>query len=138
MSGTTAGELRIKRAYETAAPEDGARVLVDRLWPRGISKERAALDAWAKDSAPSPALRTWFAHDPARFAAFTARYDDELDASPAAAELARQCAAWLRAGNVTLVYAAKDLARNHAIVLRAWLLRHAGSAGTEDLAGAGA
>lgn len=118
------GTLQIKRAYEVASAQDGVRVLVDRLWPRGVSKERAALDEWAKDSAPSPALRTWFAHDPARFATFSVRYEEELDDSAPARELARRCAVWLRESNVTLVYAARDPACNHAIVLRDWLARH--------------
>ena len=104
----------IKRIYEPANPNDGYRVLVDRLWPRGVSKERAALDEWAKDIAPSTDLRKWFAHDPQKWTEFTRRYRLELQGNPAWPELqaiARQKA-------LTLVYAAKDEVHNEAVVLR--------------------
>jgi len=108
--------FRTKRAYEPAGPEDGYRVLVERLWPRGLTKERAALDHWAKEVSPSPALRTWYGHDPERFEAFTVRYRKEL-AAPAAqaviADLRRRGAR----GPVTLVYAAHDEEHNSAMVL---------------------
>ena len=108
--------FRTKRAYEPAGPEDGYRVLVERLWPRGLTKERAALDHWAKEVSPSPALRTWYGHDPERFEAFTVRYRKEL-AAPAGqaiiADLRRRGAR----GTVTLVYAARDEERNSAMVL---------------------
>ena len=113
------GGLRIKRAYEVPAEEDGYRILVDRLWPRGLSRERAELDLWMKEVAPSPALRTWWDHDPARLDEFAAKYRAELDENPAAAELRE-----LRKehGTTTLVYAARDPKVNHAAVLRDYLL----------------
>jgi uncharacterized protein YeaO (DUF488 family) len=103
--------VAVKRAYEPPAPADGTRILVDRLWPRGLSKAKAALDSWNKDVAPSTALRKWFDHRPERFAEFTKRYRAELKGDPALAEL--------RAlkGKVTLVYGARDPAINHAVVL---------------------
>ena len=100
-------EIVIKRAYEQASDEDGYRVLVDRLWPRGVSKARAALDEWCKDVAPSPELRVWFGHRPERFEEFAARYAKELDASGAPAALLERAAASGK-GRLTLVYAAKD------------------------------
>jgi uncharacterized protein YeaO (DUF488 family) len=109
--------VRLKRAYEAPSRSDGYRVLVDRLWPRGVSKASARLDLWAKDVAPSPALRRWFGHDPARFAAFARRYAAELREPPARgllAELTRRAAR----GTVTLVYGARDEAHNGAVVLR--------------------
>lgn len=118
------GTLRIKRVYDPADDADGYRVLVDRLWPRGVSRQRAALDEWLKDVAPSPALRTWWDHDPARLDEFARRYRAELDRSPAVDELRR-----LRAAHdpVTLLYAAHDERVNHAAVLRDYLLREGGS-----------
>ncbi len=110
--------VRIKRAYETASRTDGYRVLVDRLWPRGVKKEALPLDAWAKEIAPSPGLRRWFGHDPARFGEFARRYHGELRAGPArerVADLTRRAAA----GTVTLVYGARDEEHNGAVVLRA-------------------
>jgi uncharacterized protein YeaO (DUF488 family) len=109
--------VRIRRAYEEPGPDDGYRVLVDRLWPRGVTKEALQLDLWAKDLAPSPALRRWFGHDPARFREFARRYHAELRAAPGRsllAELARRAAA----GTVTLVYGARDEEHNGAVVLR--------------------
>ena len=111
-------DIRLKRAYEPPARADGARVLVDRLWPRGLKKETLALDLWCKDVAPSPALRKWFDHRAERFAEFALRYRDELDANAAVATLREQ----LTHGRVTLVYAARDPAINHAVVLRDYLL----------------
>lgn len=106
-----------KRAYEPAAAGDGYRVLVDRLWPRGVKKEEAALDLWAKDLAPSPELRKWFGHDPARFEAFAHRYRRELAAAPAREQLAELVRRATR-GRVTLVYGARDEAHNGAVVLK--------------------
>jgi len=111
--------VQIKRIYDEPAATDGYRVLVDRLWPRGMSKERAGLDLWLKDIAPTPELRTWFGHDPERFAEFTARYTAELDANPAVHQL-RELAATHPV--VTLVYAAHDPQVNHARVLQKYLL----------------
>ena len=110
----------IKRIYEPANPNDGYRVLVDRLWPRGESKERAALDEWAKDIAPSTDLRKWFAHDPAKFAAFTKRYIDEVKQNPEAAGIISN---WRKHDKVTLLYGARDSANNEAEVLRQYLLK---------------
>ena len=107
--------LAIKRVYEPPSPKDGTRILVDRLWPRGLSKAKAALDGWNKDVAPSTALRKQFNHKPERFAEFSRRYRAELAHNPAVAEL--------RAlkGKVTLVYGARDPAINHAVVLAKFL-----------------
>lgn len=107
----------IKRAYEEPAPEDGTRVLVDRLWPRGLARERARIDVWLKDVAPSAELRRWYGHAPERFAEFRSRYIAELEHEPARMALAtlRDLA---RRGPVTLVFAAKDVERSNAAVLR--------------------
>lgn len=105
----------IKRIYEPAAAADGYRVLVDRLWPRGVSKEAAELDAWMKEVAPSTGLRTWWQHDPRRFDDFADRYRHELDGSPALASLREL---WRSRPRLTLLYAARDPNCNHAIVLR--------------------
>jgi uncharacterized protein YeaO (DUF488 family) len=107
--------LAIKRIYEPAAGGDGLRVLVDRLWPRGVSKEDAALDLWLKDVAPTPDLRTWFGHEPERFEEFSIRYREELESNPALdrlLDMARD------AEVVTLLYGARDPECNHAVVLR--------------------
>lgn len=111
-------DIRLKRAYEPPAGDDGARILIDRLWPRGLKKEALALDLWCKDIAPSPALRKWFDHRAERFVEFAHRYCDELDANAAVATLRDQ----LAHGRITLVYAARDPAINHAVVLRDYLL----------------
>ncbi|WP_295728199.1 DUF488 domain-containing protein [uncultured Bifidobacterium sp.] len=109
------GQVDIKRVYEQAADEDGIRILVDRLWPRGVSKERAALSGWLKDVAPSPDLRRWWHHDPDRFEDFARRYCIELDDNPALEDLLSIAREHDR---TTLVYAAKDPAVNHALILR--------------------
>ena len=114
-----AGNVRLKRAFEKAGPEDGMRILVDRLWPRGVSKADAALDLWAKALAPSTRLREWFAHDPARWDEFRRRYVEELRGQP---EMLAQLRAAARHGRITLVYAARDEAHNDAVVLRDLLL----------------
>jgi len=106
-------DVRIKRAYEPASDEDGQRVLVDRLWPRGISKDKARLDHWLKEVAPSAELRKWFDHKPERWPEFKRRYREELDANPALAELR----AFAGRGRLTLVYGARDEAHNDAVVL---------------------
>ena len=108
-------QVHLRRAYEPATPEDGRRVLVDRLWPRGVSKERAALDLWAKDVAPSSDLRRWFGHDPARWEEFARRYRQELDAHPEVLQPLLQAAA---DGPLTLVYGARDTRHNEAVVLQ--------------------
>lgn len=109
------GQVDIKRVYEQAADEDGVRILVDRLWPRGVSKERAALSGWLKDVAPSPDLRRWWHHDPDRFEDFARRYCIELDDNPALEDLLSIAREHER---TTLVYAAKNPAVNHALILR--------------------
>ena len=112
--------LHIKRIYEPPKRGDGARVLVDRVWPRGVSKDEAELDLWLKEIAPSTELRKWFGHDPERFAEFRKRYRDELkDKDEAIAELAK-----LRPKNVTLLYSAHDEQHNQAVVLAEYLGRH--------------
>ena len=114
-------ELKMKRIYESAEPTDGTRILVDRLWPRGISKERAALARWEKEITPSPDLRKWFGHEPERFATFTELYRKELDANPAGEGFLSEIRDFLKEGNVTLVYAAKNPACNHVLVLKDWI-----------------
>ena len=111
-------DVRVKRVYAPPASDDGFRVLVDRIWPRGISKADAALDLWLKDVAPSTELRQWFGHDPERMTEFTSRYTAELDANPAATELRALAADHDR---ITLVYSAHDERHNQAVVLAAYL-----------------
>jgi uncharacterized protein YeaO (DUF488 family) len=107
-------DVRLKRAYEPATDADGYRVLVDRLWPRGISRERARLDEWERELPPSTELRRWFAHDASRFEEFRRRYLEELRRQrPRIAELRRRA----RSGTLTLVYAARDTEHNDAVVL---------------------
>ena len=112
------GQVDIKRVYEQAADEDGVRILVDRLWPRGVSKERAVLSGWFKEVAPSPDLRRWWHHDPDRFEDFARRYRTELDDNPALEDLLSIVREHDR---TTLVYAAKDPAVNHALILRDYI-----------------
>ena len=113
-------EIRLKRAYEPAEPSDGYRILVDRLWPRGLSRERAELDAWDRELAPSTELRQWFGHEPSRFPEFRRRFCEELgEHRSALAELRRRA----REGTLTLVYAAKDTDHNDAVVLAEVLRR---------------
>ena len=119
--------LKTKRVYLPAEAGDGFRALVDRLWPRGLSREKAALDLWDKAVAPSAALRTWFAHDPARFAAFRSDYLAELAGNPAAAAFAELCRERLKEGDVTLLFGAKDPDHNQAVVLKEWLLSELGA-----------
>lgn len=114
-----AANVRLKRAYEKPDRADGARILVDRLWPRGIGKADAQLDRWAKEIAPSSALRKWFGHDPARWAEFRRRYAEEIRQHPD--ELA-QLRSLARKGPITLVYSAHDELHNDAVVLRELLL----------------
>lgn len=115
-------EIRLKRAYEKPAPDDGLRVLVERLWPRGLSKERAAIDLWLKDVAPSPELRRWFNHDPAKWDEFQKRYRAELRQNHEAVEQLREKCGQ---GTVTFVYAARDEEHNSALLLKDYLEHHA-------------
>lgn len=112
--------LRLKRAYESPAPDDGMRILVDRLWPRGVSKEQAALDDWMKEIAPSTELRKWFGHDPTRWVEFQRRYRVELKRNAADLDRIRELA---KKQVVTLVYSAHDEQHNDAVVLRDVLLQ---------------
>lgn len=113
-------EIRLKRAYEPAEPSDGYRILVDRLWPRGLSRERAELDAWDRELAPSTELRQWFSHEPSRFPEFRRRFCEELGEHRSALARLRRRA---REGTLTLVYAAKDTDHNDAVVLAEVLRR---------------
>jgi uncharacterized protein YeaO (DUF488 family) len=115
--GETGGAVRIKRAYEEPSADDGYRVLVDRLWPRGVRKDALAIDVWMKELGPSDELRRWFGHDPARWEEFAARYRDELRREPAA-NLVAALVAQAQRGPLTLVYGAKDELHNQAVVLR--------------------
>jgi len=110
-----AANVRLKRAYEPTEATDGTRILVDRLWPRGVSKKDAALDQWMKEVAPSTGLRKWFGHDPHRWTEFCRRYSNELHKN---AELLGQLRSLARKSTVTLVYSAHDEVHNDAIVLR--------------------
>ncbi len=118
VAATAALDICIKRIYADAAPADGYRVLVDRLWPRGIRKETAALDEWLREAAPGTELRKWFGHDPQRWQEFRRRYRAELRARDGALEALRRRAAH---GRVTLLYGAKDPRINHAVVLQEFL-----------------
>jgi uncharacterized protein YeaO (DUF488 family) len=117
--GLSARDIRLKRAYQPAAADDGARILVDRLWPRGLKKTDAAIDRWLKDIAPSTALRQWFAHDPARWPEFRRRYAAEIRRHP---DQLAELRAIARKGPVTLIFSARDELRNDAVVLRNVLL----------------
>ena len=126
-AGARAHEVVLERAYEAHAPRDGLRVLVDRLWPRGLSRKALAVDFWLKDLAPSEALRRWYGHRPGRWASFATRYRAEL-AQERRDALLRLLDELRERGQVTLLYGARDTARNHAVVLREILeeRRHAG------------
>jgi uncharacterized protein YeaO (DUF488 family) len=107
--------IKVKRIYDPAEPDDGFRVLVDRIWPRGVRKDEAGIDLWLKDVAPSTELRRWFGHDPGRWAGFRRRYRAELKKQPEALALLRDKAA---AGHLTLLYAARNPDRNNAVALK--------------------
>jgi uncharacterized protein YeaO (DUF488 family) len=111
-------DIAIKRAYDPAAKSDGFRVLVDRVWPRGVSKERLKVRLWAKEIAPSTRLRRWFGHDPERWREFRKRYEAELRDSDAGARLRAIAREARDASRITLVYGAKDAEHNQAVVLR--------------------
>lgn len=113
--------IRLKRAYEKPAPSDGCRILVERLWPRGLSKDAAKLDLWAKDAAPSTSLRKWFDHDPEKWEEFRIRYFAELDARSEVVALIKRR---LRQGRVTFVFASKEERFNNAVALKEYLERH--------------
>ncbi len=113
-------KLQIKRVYEEPNPRDGYRILIDRLWPRGISKNEAKVDDWAKAIAPSTEIRIEFNHVPARMEVFRVKYIAELDDNPEAAKFVDFFAEKLKQTNVTLLYGAKDERVNHAVILRDW------------------
>lgn len=112
--------IKLKRIYDPADSQDGTRVLVERLWPRGISKERATLDLWLKEVAPSPELRTWFGHDPAKWEEFRKRYEDELRQNEAGIAHLQEL---VHKGDVTFVYAARDTEHNAAVALKEFIER---------------
>jgi uncharacterized protein YeaO (DUF488 family) len=117
-------EIRLKRAHDAPARTDGTRILIDRVWPRGITKDELRLDAWIKDVAPSTELRKWFGHDPAKWSEFRKRYSRELDRQrDAIAPMIEKC----RKGTVTLIFGAKDTHHNNAVALKAYLERHFGN-----------
>ena len=118
MSVKHANRIKIKRAYEPAAKGDGVRILVDRLWPRGISKTAAQIDLWLKEIAPSDALRKWFGHDPAKWTEFRKRYFRELEKK---SEAVAQLEQFVKKGKVTLVYGAKNEEHNNAVALKDYL-----------------
>lgn len=113
--------IQLKRVYEAPASDDGYRILVDRLWPRGVSKDSAQIDLWLKDIAPSTELRKWFAHDPKKWVRFRTRYFRELDAHNEAVEQIREQA---RKGTVTLVFGARDEEHNNAVAIKEYLETH--------------
>lgn len=114
--------ILVKRVYEPASAADGRRFLVERLWPRGLKKESLEMDAWLKDVAPSTPLRQWFGHQPERWPEFRRRYQQELNRNPASWQPILDAA---KQGNVTLLYSARDIERNGAVVLRDYLMRGA-------------
>lgn len=113
-------KLKIKRVYEEPAKGDGKRILVDRLWPRGLTKENASIDLWLRDIAPSTELRKWFGHDPDKWKEFRKRYHQELKNNKEQVSILYE---ELKKGTVTLVYGAKDEEHNEALVLKEWLNR---------------
>jgi uncharacterized protein YeaO (DUF488 family) len=113
--------INIKRVYEAASPSDGTRLLIERLWPRGIRKDSLPLDGWLKDSGPSTALRKWFSHDPAKWEEFRRRYFSELEANP---NVWRPITEAARRGTVTLIYSSHDEEHNNAVALQEFLKRH--------------
>lgn len=110
--------IKLKRAYEAASADDGVRILVERLWPRGISKERAKIDEWLKQLSPSPELRKWFGHDPEKWEEFQKRYRKELEQNQ---EMAKDLKRKARGKTITFVYAARDEKHNSALLLKEYL-----------------
>lgn len=110
--------IQVKRVYESPDPSDGKRILVDRLWPRGLSKAKARIDYWAREIAPSTELRRWYGHEPAKWSEFKARYSTELDAN---SDQVTELLALVKKGPVTFVYSSKEQALNNAIALREYL-----------------
>lgn len=112
------GSLNLKRAYDDVSDTDGYRILVDRLWPRGVSKEQAAIDLWAKEITPTTGIREAFHHEPGTFPAFKKQYLSELETNPDIPDFIQTVSEHLKAGNVTFVYAAKDPVYNHVVILK--------------------
>ncbi len=110
--------IQIKRAYESVSEDDGYRILVDRLWPRGISKDKARIDCWLKELAPSTRIRHWYGHDSEKWPEFKSRYFSELDANP---ELLKELLGYMRKGTVTFVYSSKEQNLNNAVALREYI-----------------
>ncbi len=123
-AGVSDLNITLKRVYLPASAADGTRILVERLWPRGLTKDKAAIDHWVKDIAPTPELRKWYGHDPDRWAEFQRLYREELAENSAAVETLEDLCASKR---VTFVFAAKDEARNSAVVLREFLMERSAS-----------
>jgi len=120
MTRIPTGNVRLKRAYEKPSADDGMRILIDRLWPRGLRKAEARVDRWMKELAPSTALRRWFGHDPARWTEFCRRYAQEVRSHAEAMQQLRRLA---RSHPITLIYSARDEKHNDAVALRTFLLR---------------
>ncbi|HBU30531.1 MAG: hypothetical protein A2X71_03645 [Thiobacillus sp. GWE1_62_9] len=116
-------DIQTKRVYDPADPHDGYRVLVDRVWPRGMSRQAVKADLWLKDAAPSTELRKWFAHEPSKWEAFRVRYAQELDRQAEAVAILREAAA---KGRLMLLYSAHDTEHNQAVALKAYLLARSG------------
>jgi uncharacterized protein YeaO (DUF488 family) len=110
--------IKLKRVYEPASPDDGIRILVERLWPRGVKKDAIKLDTWLKDVAPSDGLRRWFGHEPKKWSGFRDRYFAELDGNPQTWESVAKAA---RRGRVTLIYSSRDTEHNNAVALKDYL-----------------
>ena len=115
--------IKIKRIYDAPTKDDGSRILVDRLWPRGLSKEKAKVDLWLKEIAPSNELRKWYSHDPKKWADFRKKYSKELDVRK---ELANQIAQKAREGDITLLYSSKEEKINNAVALKEYILGYGG------------
>ncbi len=113
--------IKTRRVYETPADTDGQRILVDRLWPRGLSKEKAKIDFWAKEISPSTALRRWYGHDPGKWPEFKSRYFAELEGNP---ELVSELLAYVRKGTATFVYSSKEQKLNNAVALKEYIESH--------------
>ena len=122
-------KIMTRRVYEPPSPEDGTRVLVDRIWPRGLSKERASIDLWLKEIAPSTALRKWYGHEPERWPEFRKRYQAELAGNKAELE---ELIGFARKGALTLLYAAHDGERSNAEVLKEYLVRRVSGASRKN------
>lgn len=120
---TRSPAIHLARVYDRDATGSGARLLVDRLWPRGLSKDKLHLDEWIREAGPTTGLRKWFGHDPEKFAEFRKRFENELDANP---EVVARLLAWCRKGPVTLLFAAHDEDHNNAVVLRDYLAARLG------------